>query len=275
MIVKIPKIACALLVLLYLGVFFVQAQETNGTDSESIRSDRKEAEKIWEKAIEAKGGREKLYSVRNMFESLGTTFFSGFKKITKRNEALFVLPNKSWVWDDNRPSVFGLEMTMYNLDSRKKYYVRQGQKKAELETIASDVKSTNLSGLVYVLMETKYNQPIPEKVIEDKVSGQVVDIVQTNLLGNRIDFYLDRKTYLPLKVVGYIDQKISYENEFSDYIDVNGIKMASVQIMGGEKDFHKTKYKVNYQFNVEYDESIFITPPLPVETAADAWKVKK
>lgn len=49
---------------------------------------------LWELAIKAKGGRERLYAARNMVAAYDD----------KTNVALNVFPNKAWEWTDNRPT---------------------------------------------------------------------------------------------------------------------------------------------------------------------------
>src|SRR5258708_20583874 len=77
---------------------------------------KKEAERLWEQAIEAKGGRKRLYSVNNMV-------ISSFGK-NIRLEDFFVFPNRSWSWVDQRPSVLGLNMSMQNWETGKEYFVQ-------------------------------------------------------------------------------------------------------------------------------------------------------
>lgn len=261
------KLQLVAIMLIFFGVNFGQ------TSSKSEGSSKQEAERIWELAIAAKGGREKLYNVKTMFEIDETKYLFGLKLIKSRIESLYVLPNKTWEWRDNRPSVFGLEMTMYNRETGKKYYAQQGQKHVEVKALDEKGKG---SGLVYYLMETKWDKPIPEKVTNGKFDGYDVNIVQTTFLGQRIDFLLDIQTHLPVKVIAYKGGEISFDPKFLDYVDVQGIKMPSKFILGGNDKFpDKTHYKATYQFNVEYNEDIFVTPPLPAESAADAWKPKK
>ncbi len=71
---------------------------------------RKEAERIWELAIQAKGGHEKLNAIRNI--QISTRGWP-------RTEFLIVYPNKLWSWEDYLPSVLGLHMSMYNLETGK------------------------------------------------------------------------------------------------------------------------------------------------------------
>lgn len=248
--------------------FAAFSQTSSKTDNDS----KKEAERLWELAIEAKGGREKLHAISNMAVSSKTEYYFELKKITNRIERFYVFPNKWWIWDDNRPSKFGLRMTMYNLESGKKYSIQEGQKKVSLESVESDYKSTKFSALITDLMETKWNQPIPEKLTSGKIRKQKVDVIQTSIVGQRIDFALNQKTHLPVKVIAYLNDKPSYSARVFDYVDIDGIKMPSKLIL--ESESGNSEYNLSYQFNVEYNEEIFKSPPLPVETAAEVWRVK-
>src|SRR2546421_11960444 len=57
---------------------------------------------LWEKAIEAKGGRNRLSAVRNLLVA--------FKD--KTEVALYVFPDKAWDWSDNRPTPLGVWVGM-------------------------------------------------------------------------------------------------------------------------------------------------------------------
>src|SRR5213594_1865308 len=114
------RILISVLVMLALGLpcrIFTQVASRQG-----------EAERIWEQAIVAKGGRERLYAVRNMvIMSSGSYKALRFKispdrKVESKSlkpsglyrEGLFVFPSKYWAWDDYRPAVFGLWIHVYD-----------------------------------------------------------------------------------------------------------------------------------------------------------------
>jgi hypothetical protein len=83
-----------------------------------------------------------------------------------------------------------------------------------------------------------------------------------------VDFYLDRKTRLPLKValISKTDGKVYWHKTFSEYADVGGIQMPVVVHLGGGG-----KLPTSFQFNVEYDQRIFERPPSAL-APADAWR---
>ena len=232
-----------------------------------------EAQRIWEQAVAAKGGREHLSSVRNLVIYSRADYLS---RRGKTNEVklvgLYVLPNKSWVWSDLRPDVFGLTVEMYNYETNMKYVITPGDPHHPLEPIEPNEKrGSRALGLAYYLLETKWLKPIPIKASAGKIGSKPVDIVQTTLNGQRVDFTLDRGTHLPAKVSYYTtDKNRTYVTELrlSDYVEINGIKVPQTIT------YHDgTKYKQSYQFNVEYDPEIFVKPP-PLEAGPEAWRPK-
>lgn len=225
---------------------------------------KKEAGRLWELAIEAKGGREKLNQINNIQNSSHGSY---------REEFLIVYPGKAWDWQDNRPSVLGLSMSMHNLETSKKYFLagdNPSNFKMEKFDINTPIDSGVFSASIWITLENKWLRPVPESVTTDRIGFQKVDVVQTRLNGKRFDFALNRKTHLPVKVSYYLHnyqgegEHIAWELKLSDYVDYQGIKVP--RLVDGQKN--------TYQFNVEYNEDIFTTPPLPIESAADAWKKK-
>jgi len=231
-----------------------------------------EAERLWELAIEAKGGRKKLRAIQNIQISSVGSFHPGAKKIRNRNEFLIVYPNKYWEWDDNRPSNFGLRMKMYDLALGRKYVAGEGSTRADLvpfEKTESAPRQT--TALIWVTLENSWHRPTPTHFTSIKIGSKEVDNIQTCLNGQRIDFALDRQTHLPIKVSFFLNdldgnnEHLSYEVHLSDYVDQDGIMVPKTV----------SEDKFSYHFNVNYNEDIFKMAPLPVESAAEAWKPKK
>src|SRR5262249_32146898 len=105
-----------------------------------------------------------------------------------------------------------------------------------------------------------------------RIGLRVVDIVQTMAESERVDFAFDRETHLPVRVSYYdVVNGKTYINvqSFSDYTDIGGIKAPQkLEYDDG------SKYKASFQFNVEYNEEIFIKPP-PIDSGPEAWKATK
>jgi hypothetical protein len=75
----------------------------------------RDAPLVWEQAIAAKGGRERLYAVRNILES--------YKN--KRFVALYVFPDKFWRWADDRPTPLGIYIAMDNPQGKMSYRIEE------------------------------------------------------------------------------------------------------------------------------------------------------
>ena len=252
----------------------------NGQNTPDLNDNSsKAAQELWEKVIEAKGGRKRLHAITNMaLTSHAKVQYSILKTYDNHVESLFVFPDKEWRLDDNRPSIFGLVMEMYNYKTRMKYHGTFGNNISGLVPFEdADEKyrlDSNLAGLVIYLLETKWWQPVPAAVTSRKKDSKKVDVIQTLFNNGRLDFVIDQKTYLPIQIIGYYRDKVSGKSRqniynLSDYIEVDGIVMPSKISSGGESGVKN----LSYQINVEYDESIFTTPP-SFEARSEAWKLK-
>jgi len=242
------------------------------------------AQQVWKQSIIAKGGRERLYSVRNMvISSSGSYKPLQFKiqpggKVSSRSgkqnkvvsEELYVFPDKLWAWTDYRPTVFGLRITMYNYQTKTKYVITDGEPNHPAEPIAENELARRgfpVTQLIY-LMESSWLKPKPVKVTTEQIGSRFVDVVQTEVDGQRYDFAIDSETHLPVRFTSYSEYKgkaYSNANNLSDYTDVDGIRVPlTIELEDGHTE------KSNIMFNVEYDERIFTNPP-SIEAGQKAW----
>lgn len=248
------------------------AQVVNSTDRNA--STQREAGRLWEQLIAAKGGRERLYAVHNIVISSRGQYNRGLKTNPLREEAIYVFPNKVWSWRDYRPDVFGLVVKMINYDSNMEYIITPDAPHAPPMPITDRQNRYSLMfDLLEYLPETKWLKPVPVKASKARIGLRTMDVVQTRVGGKRVDFALDSTTHLPVKVSFY-DSLNSNANLFqtvnlSDYTEVNGIKIPQrLESRDGSTD------NVRVQFNVAYDESIFVTLS-PIAAGAEAWKPKR
>jgi hypothetical protein len=238
---------------------------------------RQEAKQIWEQAIAAKGGREKLISVKNMVISSRAEYVTHRGKRNSWNqEELSVFPDKTWLWSDMRPDVFGLRIEMKNYGSKISYVVSpDAQDNDGIRHLTDDYKweeSGILITQVMYFMETNWAKPLPMVVHRGEVKKQIVDIVQTQVNGKRVDFALDPKTHLPMRIIFYgmlngAEAPIVV-TDLSDYVEVNGIKVPQRATPENGSTF-RSKVLIN----VDYNENIFVKPVM-IEVGPEAWKVK-
>src|SRR6185369_389422 len=257
-------------------LFFLAARVdllAKSPDHIGAQDDRESAERLWEQAIAAKGGRERLYSINNLQLSINEKQWAGLRRASFIIEALYVFPEKYWEWSDQRPMIFGLTITMENWEQGIHWgYIQRGKDKGSL----GQVQEGYLGRMSYMinrqldyLMETRWVKPIPVSVERGKVGGHPVDIIHTVIKefpqgAERISFVLDRKSHLALQVIYHtitFGQEYSGGLRLSDYTEVNGIQMPT-KVDG---------FKTSYQFNVEYDQRVFEQPPSP-EAGLAAWK---
>ncbi len=148
-------------------------------------------------------------------------------------------------------------------------------------------------------METKWVRPLPIRTYEGTRGLKRVDVVETAVGNLRVDFYLDRKTRLPVKLVtdeyGGINeatQAMGLTVYFDNYVTIDGIQMPTRVVREPRhvplKDFsvpslvlsHEPRFPekvrrdielLKYKFNVEYEPTIFDGPASRKVKATD-WK---
>jgi len=239
------------------------------------------AQRVWEEAILAKGGRERLESVRSIFISSRSKYWHGMKRYGVFTEELNVFPGKMWLWQDYRSDVFGLTVELYDFDKGIKYITSSDVPPPEPRAIEpTETVLSQTCGLLGYLMETKWLKPQVIGLNESSLRRHKVDIVHTVLTDHAegflleeiyVDFWIDRQTHLPTKV-SYARTKLGQKGSpmyiaLPEYVEVNGIKVPSKTEIDGVRG------NVVVQLNVSYEEELFSRPP-SIAAGADAWKAK-
>ena len=270
--------------LVCIAVTFICAAGTVARgDSHYVDANRQRAETLWEEAIRAKGGRERLHSIESFVISSTIDVFvisPGFGSNTpgghvdSESERLYAMPGKAWLYEFTPGFDVSLEATVINKE-----------RNLCMVTLAPVGPMRSVPGLsfcvpttwskrliqdpVLYLMETKWVRPVPVRTRTEGKGRKQQDVVETEVGQLRVDFYLDRKTHLPVKLVTEeyrgdpraprtMDLMITFE----DYVEVDGIQMPRrvtrepllTQVV--RRDTERARYK----FNVTYDEEIFNHP---------------
>ncbi|MEE9235068.1 MAG: hypothetical protein V3U28_06505 [Candidatus Acidoferrales bacterium] len=270
-----PKIASAFSFgIITVAVLLPLARAQTPQQIESQSTVRQQAEEVWEQAIAAKGARERLYEVRNLVIS------EYFQRKERRYESFYVFPNKLWYWVDDRPSVLGLNISVYNVDSGQAWLITRVDNYQPVSfQIPEGGNATfnfyRIRAQLCFLLETRWVKPVPIKVEKERIGWKKFDVLHAEVeaYGERsyVVFYFDPETHLPSKV-GFKDvedAKYYYWVYMSDYVEISGIQMPrKVGYYRGP-----ARIPITFQFNVEYDEQVFEQPPT-VDAGPEAWKVK-
>jgi hypothetical protein len=251
-----------------LGSLLLMKVSPSSSSAELQIEGERGAAAVWEQAIEAKGGRQRLYGVKNILETHYDKKFVG----------LYVLPTRLWQWADDRPTWLGLYVEMINLERDLSYFVdndsvppiNKGKYSAQ-----GRGRQPLIDRQLYYLLETQWIKPVPVKVYAGRISDEPVDIVQTLVDGYRVDFHFHRQSHLPLEVAypsrdseGTNYGLGTYYVTFGDYAEVNGIQMP--RRLGYQPN---PKIPLSIQTDVDYDPDIFERPPR-LKDGPDAWRLK-
>lgn len=256
---------------------------TANTFAQDVNADRQRAETLWEEAIRAKGGRERLHSIESFVISstidshlIPSPFenSSPGRDVESEAERLYVMPGKAWLYEFTPDFAVSLEATVVNKD-----------RNLCLVTLAPIGLSRSVPGLslclptvwperlvqdpVLYLMETKWVRPAPVRTRTEGKGKKQQDVIETQVGQLRVDFYLDRKTHLPAKLVTQeyhgdprMPRRMDLMVTFGDYVDVDGIQMPRRVIREPllTEVVRRNTERARYKFNVTYDEEIFNRP---------------
>ncbi len=281
------RVVITLILSLSISVVFADGQETPQS-----QKDRKDAERIWEQAIAAKGGRSNLHTIH----SLSVTTTSHNSNDERKFQDLqvtefFLLPDKVWSWIDQRPG-FPLTVRQYDFQSEIGYeidertsYVERPEKETSIDRRLNSIlfdgsrfndymKSKFFENQMIYLMETKWFHPdITGMRIEGRGKKKVA-IIEAAFGRKKFEYYLDAATNLPKKITittWFESLKTSDSNDFylSDYVEINGVKFPQ-NVSLGSGDESRTTYLVNPPYN----KNLFKQQP-SLTAGPDAWKAKE
>ena len=166
---------------------------------ESKRPRESESGKLWEQAIAAKGGRERLYAVRNMVVSSKGKYSHRSARMPIRQEELIVFPDKYWFWNDLRPDVFGLTVEMYNYETNMHYIISPDSPQSQAKPIIGAKRSAGelflYTQLLY-LLETNWLKPTLVRTTAERIQHRDTNVLQTRVLHRRVDFAFDSESHL-------------------------------------------------------------------------------
>ena len=271
------------------------ALAASATAQEPVQKDdasRERAVALWEEAIRAKGGRGQLHSIQNLLISSTIDVQAQRGSGITETVRLYAMPGKVWIYTHTPDFDVSVDATVIN-NERSLCSVTLSPARGGVPALSMCLPTTPLQYLiqepVIYLMETNWVRPVPVGVRLEGKGKKQLDVIETRVGKLRVDFYLDRKTRLPIKLVtewyGGISQATGplglMTVELEDYAPVDGILMprrvtrrprigeGSV----GEVSRRDTE-RARYRFNVSYNSTIF-DGPASKKVKSDDWKPRR
>ena len=255
-------------------------------------ADKERALALWEKAILAKGGRERLHSVENLLISSTKNFHIpgeiAVKKTTTESERLYVMPEKAWIYELTPQYDVSLEAKLINFE-QDFCAVTLAPARGGVPGLSFCTPTTPFEYLVQhpviYLMETKWVRPVPLRVRVERKGLSQVEVIETQIGKIRADFYLDRKTKLPNKIITHrlsglwdlVTPSSMTTLELDHYKAIDGIQMprrvTEIIELSNTIDRRLDIEDARYAFNVAYNPAIF-HDPIPKNVKRDDWKLR-
>lgn len=261
----------------------------NAHQTEELNKQRAVA--LWQEAIRAKGGHDRLQSIQNLLISSRLDVRDrssrpdvGDGRNLTQTERLYVMPGRAWIYTFTPQLGISLDATVIDIE-RNFCMVTLAPVPRYVPGVSPCIPSTPIKFLiqdpVIYLMESKWVRPVPSGM---RTEGKL-DVIETKVGQLRVDFYLDRKSRLPIRLVtdwfGGIAQATDRGGlvtvELEDYVEIDGIWMPrrvtrwlKGDVPVGEIARRDTEY-ASYQFNVTYKPGIFELPASR-KLKRDDWK---
>jgi hypothetical protein len=239
----------------------VRAMDTQSKKEDSLDL----ARQLWEKAVEAKGGRDRLSGVENIaiIENFGNKGPS---------VEVCVFPDRYWFWEDRRPGKLGLGAGMKNFEQNAGYFV-VGHLPYETggSKLSQEERSCFRNPQLLYFLETRWFKPQLVRGYRSKLGSKDVDVVEVKVDEFRIGVYLDPKTHLPIRISYFLydtGERVFDWYGLSDYREVKGIMMPhSISYNGGRS------VPLQIEVNFDYDPAVFERAP-SIDEGPFQWRPK-
>lgn len=226
-----------------------------------------EARTVWERVIEAKGGRERLREI----EVLLMTQPHPDSPDRFRYVDLWVFPDRWWRWMDDRGGYLGL--TVSNFDGTGSWWAYEFDRDVlaprgiEWTPLHPDFRNRLVEAQAMFLLETRWFQPDLLALDIRRNRGSDYYVITADV-GERVEYYIDMETFLVSRVGPVADYGLIVVGtwDMEDYAPVDGIMMPARV----ESDYGAT-LRWRFAFNVDYDPDLFVRQPVP-EDGPDGWE---
>jgi hypothetical protein len=228
------------------------------------------ARELWEKVLVAKGGRERLRKITNLYVAADQG--QGYRQST-----LNVFPDYrfDFSYDPKR------ENTAIEVSNAKTGIVWwQVSNEAKPRKYQEEDVYRNLSQQFIYLLVTSEVDPVPLGLRKEWIGLKRVDVIEVEAKDWRVDYYIDPKTHLPLRVVlpnglrAHDRGDMNHIIALDDYAAVDNVMMPHKATHTFTTNPEKLVERLKFEINANYDPQVFEQAPT-TRTSAEAWRAKK
>ena len=216
----------------------------------TAQDDRRQAAALWERAVTAKGGRDRLATIRSFAirETASRIRPVGGVAGGKVDQIVCELPHGWWEFLDYRPGEMGYSVRVANAATGTGWASQSGAPATPfLRPDGFAAFRIRLLQLVYFL-ETRSVRPAPISTTTVRLRSKTVNRVVVEVDGDTVDFYLDGTTNLPVRVEAvrkttlkppHLEASTPTSQKFiqdlEDYHEVAGIQVPATIIRGNDR----------------------------------------
>jgi hypothetical protein len=240
---------------------------TEGTEAQ--------ARQLWEQAITAKGGRERLRRITSLY-------VARIQPGNDRDYEFHVFPDYSfnYTYGGYREDT---AITIFNHKRAVTWWLppRGHQAQAMPLQRGGDDPSDNIIAQFLYLMVTNWLNPIPLRARKEWVGLKRVDVIEVDAKGWRVDYYLDPKTHLPFQVVSPYGEMSRAKGEMEQVVRLDNYALLDGVMMPRKASYsyayrnarRKWTEQVSFEINPPYDSQFFEKPPTN-RTLPESWRAK-
>lgn len=253
------KISCLIFIIL-AQIVAVKSAFACSTDEQSLAK----AQQIWEQAVAAKGGRERILNIKSFLSYDKNLDFVGLR----------VFPDKTWNWSNNGKPI-GLTVTSENYSKEISYRIMKGAEPFSFKP--STKMEWGLASMLDLLLETKWIKPEILGSDTTEINGRKFDVVCTEVANYRVvktNFIFDPETHLLARTLRYYTKSPGdgfYTTDYSDYVAIKGIMFPQKEIRKPSDQKGRLIDNFKVDIDVDYREDLFDKPP-SIEDGPNGWK---
>jgi hypothetical protein len=241
-------------------------------DSGGNRAEQEQAQarELWEAAVTAKGGRERLHNVSSLYVARN-------QSAGDHDYKFYVFPDfiYTYTYGGYREDI---AKTIYNGRKAIIWWLPSGRGPAKPSKSLDN--SENIIAQFTYLLVTNWLEPKPLRIRKAWIGLKRVDLLEVDANGWRVDYYLDPKTHLPMQVISAYGEISHAKGEMNqvvrleDYKEVDGVMMPQKVSYSYTTNPSKWEERVSYEINPQYDPQFFDNPPT-VRTGPESWRLPR